>query len=291
MPHPNRLRAAAILLAPFLLLACQPLPHPFEDSKPAPKSAVLSPPDAAGIVVQPVTGAPGPAASALADAMAEALMKEDVPSDTDAANQRSYRLTGVATVRPGGDRTRVSIEWRLAAADGHIVATETETADVADAAWQKGDRELAKALVARPAPVLARRVEGDAPVERAVKAAKVAIVPVMGATGDGGHALSQAMGAALHRAGVPLQEEPGDQPAFLLAGTVDIGRASAGHQNVKIVWALKRADGKEIGQVSQENAVPAGSLDGKWGETAYDVALAAVGGVVELIQRAQQVGG
>ncbi len=50
---------------------------------------------------------------------------------------------------------------------------------------------------------------------------------------------------------------------------------------------MSRADGKEIGQVSQENAVPAGSLDGKWGDTAYDVATAAVGGIVELFQASQ----
>jgi hypothetical protein len=78
---------------------------------------------------------------------------------------------------------------------------------------------------------------------------------------------------------------------YFLAGKVDIGAVNAGHQNVTIVWALKRAaDGKEIGQVSQENAVPAGSLDGAWGDTAYDVAAAAAGGIVELLQRAQAAG-
>jgi hypothetical protein len=123
-----------------------------------------------------------------------------------------------------------------------------------------------------------------------VKTQTVAIVPVTGATGDGGNSLSLAIAAALHRAGVPLQEKPGDQPSFLLTGKVAISAASAGHQNVKIVWALKRADGKDVGQVSQENAVPAGSLNGKWGDTAYDVALAAVSGIVELLQRAQQTG-
>lgn len=290
MPYSFSLRAAPFLLAPLLLLACQPLPHPFEDSKPPPASPISSPPDAAGVVVQPVAGAPAPAAAALAAAMVDALQKEDVPADTAADNSRSYRLTGTATAQPAGDRTRVSIAWKLAGADGHVVATETESAEVAAAAWQRGDIAMAKALVARPAPVLARRVEGDAPLEHPVQMATVGIVPVTGASGDGGHALSLAIATALHRAGVALQEKPGDKPSYILAGKVAIGAANAGHQNIKIVWALSRPDGKEIGQVSQENAVPAGSLDGKWGDTAYDVATAAVGGIVELLQRAQAAG-
>jgi len=281
------------LLLPLVLLACQPLPHPFEEetiSKPAKNAPILSPPDAVGVVVGPVAGAPAPAASALAGAMADALMKEDVPADTTAGNERSYRLNGTVTARPGGDRVRVDIIWNLAGADGHTVATETVSAEVPGAAWQRGDKEVAKELVARSAPALARRVEGDTPREAAVGAATVGIVPVTGATGDGGQALSLAMAAALHRAGVALQQKPGDKPAYILAGKVDIGAPQAGHQNVKIVWALSRVDGKDIGQVSQENAVPAGSLNGKWGDTAYDVALAAVGGIVELLQKAQQTG-
>lgn len=282
-----------VFLLPLLLPACQPLPHPFEEetvAKPAKNAPVLSPPDAVGVVVGPVAGAPGPAAVALAGAMTDALMKEDVPADTEAGNARSYRLKANVTARPGGDRVRVDIEWSLTGADAHPVATETVSAEVPASSWQRGDKEMAKELVARSAPALARRVEGDAPHEKQVGAATVGIVPVTGATGDGGQALSLAMAAALHRAGVALQEKPGDKPAYILAGKVDIGAVQAGHQNVKITWALSRVDGRDIGQVSQENAVPAGSLDGRWGDTAYDVALAAVGGIVELLQKAQQAG-
>jgi hypothetical protein len=292
MSSRSPLIAVPFLLAPVLLAACQPLPHPFADQKEAPSTPVLAPPDAVGIVVPPVAGAPPPAAAAVATAMADALMNEDVPADTAATNSHSYRLAGTATAQPLGDHTRVTIAWQLAGADGHVVATETESSDVADTAWRAGDPDMAKALVARPAPVLARRVEGDAPLEHAVKGTTtmVGIAPVIGASGDGGHALSLAIAAALQRAGVALQEKPDDKPSYLLAGKVAIGAASAGHQDVKIVWALSRADGKEIGQVSQENAVPAGSLDGRWGDTAYDVAAAAVGGIVQLLQQAQATG-
>jgi hypothetical protein len=229
-------------------------------------------------------------AAALAAAMVAALMKEDVPADTDADNRRSYHLSGTVTAKPAGDRDHVTVEWQLTGADGRVVTTETVSAEVPAAAWQKGDAEIAKSLVARLGPTLARRVEGDVPTQQSVAKATLGIVPVTGASGDGGQALSAAIAVALNRAGVALQDKPSDKPAYFLEGKVEIGAASGGHQSVTIVWALKRADGKEIGRVSQENAVPAGSLDGAWGDTAFDVAAAAAGGIVELLQRAQATG-
>ena len=48
---------------------------------------------------------------------------------------------------------------------------------------------------------------------------------------------------------------------------------------------MRRADGSEIGTVAQENDVPAGLLDGPWGDVAYTVALAAQDGIMQLIAR------
>ena len=60
---------------------------------------------------------------------------------------------------------------------------------------------------------------------------------------------------------------------------------TAGKQHVKIVWHVRRTDGSEIGTVAQENDVPAGLLDGAWGDVAYTVAVAAQNGIMELIAR------
>jgi len=124
-------------------------------------------------------------------------------------------------------------------------------------------------------------------VEKPIQEPVIAVAPVTGAPGDGGHSLTLAIGDALHRAGIALKANPGDKENFRLGAQVQVGRAQDGKQDVKVVWSLSRADGGEIGRVNQENAVPAGSLDGPWGDTAFDVALAATAGIVELIQRAQ----
>jgi hypothetical protein len=56
-------------------------------------------------------------------------------------------------------------------------------------------------------------------------------------------------------------------------------------QHVKIVWKVRRADGTEIGTVGQENDVPKGMLEGPWGDLAYNIAVAAGGGIGELVSR------
>jgi len=56
-------------------------------------------------------------------------------------------------------------------------------------------------------------------------------------------------------------------------------------------WVVALAEGRELGQVNQQNAVPAGSLDGAWGELAYDVAGAAAPGIARLIEQARTAPG
>jgi hypothetical protein len=275
------------LAALVLLASCQPLPHPFGENRPPPLSPVMSPPDAAGIVVDPVAGAPGPAAQALAEAMADALRHEDVPADTASSNVKSYRLAATATVEPRGAETAVRIDWRLSAADGKPVGEENISETVADAAWRAGDKAMAAKLVEQAAPLLAKRVEGDAPLEKKIVTPMVALKPVSGAPGDGERSLTFAIADVLKRAGIALQASPGDKPTYELAAKIEMGPPESGKQSIKITWLVSRANGGEIGKVSQQNAVPAGSLDGAWGPTAYDVALAAAAGIVELIQRAQ----
>ena len=69
---------------------------------------------------------------------------------------------------------------------------------------------------------------------------------------------------------------------------VAITPPAAGKQKITIAWTLHGADGGQIGQVKQENAVDAGSLDHVWGLTAYDAANAAAPGIAALIDEAKR---
>jgi len=113
---------------------------------------------------------------------------------------------------------------------------------------------------------------------------------VSGAPGDGGATLSRAIGNALQRANVEVAARPDAKARFVLTGRVEVSPPDAGKQKVKVSWILAQPDGQQIGTVNQENAVPAGSLDGAWGDVAFAVAQAAAPGIATLIEHAKMAG-
>ena len=282
-----RFVAVALLM---LLAACQPLPHPFADDIPPPHSPILTPPDSVGVLVEPIAGAPAPAAQALASAMATALQKEDVPASTQARNRGSYRLAGKASATGNGATLEISILWEMLAPDGKSLSRQEsrQTVDAVD--WREGSKALTAALAQQAAPTLAKLVQTTAPAPLPDGNPLIAVLAVTGAPGDGAKSLARAMEDALRRSNLALAEKPGDKPNFLVIGRVELGPPASGKQSIKISWVLRRAEGGPVGEVKQENAIPAGSLDGAWGLTAYDVANAAAPGIAALFAELQKTG-
>jgi hypothetical protein len=78
-----------------------------------------------------------------------------------------------------------------------------------------------------------------------------------------------------------------DQPADLTIDCeVSVSPVKANQQHVKLLWHVRRADGVEIGTAGQENDLPKGLLDGPWGDLAYNVAIAAGDGLMQLVAHA-----
>lgn len=267
------------VLAVVMLAACQPLPHPFADAGSKDGMPALRPPDSAGILVLSAAGAP-----ALAPALAQALRDADVPASTAGANRGSYRLeSAVAAQTPS--RT-VTLSWALKNAAGATVGQGTAQRDGAADSGPAADGSVIDGLAKDAAPRIVQLVSGEAPLPSADVPVLVAVRAVAGAPGDGGPVLARAIGAALERAGVEVGAG-GAKARFALSCSVAIAPPQDGKQLVTVRWALALAEGRELGQVSQQNAVPAGSLDGSWGELAYAIAGAAAPGIAELIERAK----
>ena len=62
-----------------------------------------------------------------------------------------------------------------------------------------------------------------------------------------------------------------------------VGKAADGKQPIQIDWMVRDPQGKRLGTVSQKNDIPAGSLDGAWGQTADAAAAAAAQGIIKLL--------
>ena len=104
----------------------------------------MTPPDSAGIVVEPVSGASEETARDLADAMATALQDNDVPASTDARNSRSYIIQGKATAVDGGNgKLRVTVAWEMHGPDGALTGQQVATATMTPSAWSDGGAGIA----------------------------------------------------------------------------------------------------------------------------------------------------
>jgi hypothetical protein len=112
----------------------------------------------------------------------------------------------------------------------------------------------------------------------------VAVPPVQGAKGKGNAELTSAMRQVLREAGWTVVHAPA-KDALTIRGKVNTGAANATTQNVKLQWVVTTPDGKSLGEISQANDVPAGSLDQGWGENARFATEAAATGIFKLIQR------
>ena len=275
-----RLALVAGLLS---IAACQPLPQPFQ---PADKDAnpLLWPGAHTGIVVKNIAGAPAP--RALAGEMARALRETDVVASATAGNRQSFLLFASATAAPlDAMRDEIRISWRLDDSRGRPVGTFRQTSQALNPAWKLGARPLLRALAKKAAPKIARLLaDTDARLSPTSSGPRVVILPVDGAPGDGRDSLVRAMAFHLRKAGVRLSEEITDDSLVLL-GSVRLGAAPSGTQWVDITWTAIDAEGTEVGTVTQNARVPAGALDGPWGELAHAAAKAAASGVSELIER------
>lgn len=284
----GRFLVVALLLA---LSGCQPLPHPLADDMPGPKAPILTLRDTASIGVSPVAGISSDRRDQLAAAMAAALQNQNILASTEEAGRNSLSLLGTARESAGGNS--VSVDWRLVGRDGRTAGQATSTAPVTLAALNRGDAAAVKALADASAPEVAKLLQDDTPAAAAgvnpPSLRQIVVWPVAGAPGDGKDALKLAMAAALTQAQIKVLPGDGDGNSLAVVGNVALEAPQRGLQKVSITWALLQPDGQQLGVVTQENAVPQGSLDGRWGEIANAVARAAAPGILALIEKAEQI--
>ena len=285
----------AVLAAGILLAACGQLPRPFQ---PEDKSgnALLNLRDGAGIVVQPIAGAPTAGGQILAEALVARLRDRDIPAGTENGNLGSRHLMGRAAVRPlPGGREEILLYWEMREPDGGRTGILTQRREQAAGAWAAGAPALLETLAEALAPEVAALVQDPALASSPrVKAAaipgfpgaRLVVLQIPGAPGDAAHSLPSALEAALQAAKLPVADRIGDNDLLIL-GDVAVGPKDGDLQTVAIRWSLVSArDDRELGEIAQQNVVPAGSLDGPWGPVADEVARAAASGLLDLLGQA-----
>jgi len=280
-------RAGLIALLGAGLAACQPLNHPFETEQKT-FNPLLQLREGFGVTVMPVAGVPPGFGRRLSEALAGALRDSEIPAAVETGNRGSAVVMGtIKTVATSGLEQQIEIEWDVAAPAGRLLGNFTQRERIS---WTAGavaadgptPGQLA-AIAKRGAALIATAVRDDMPAEH--KPTAILVGAIDGAPGDGAASLKRALEFVFRQSDIPVAG-PDHDNALTLVGAIEMGRPAEGQQTVAIRWVMLLPDGSEIGDVRQQNAVPAGSLDRTWGDTALLVAEAAYDGIVALYEKA-----
>lgn len=265
------------------------MPQPFADLRPA-HNPLLVLPDSVGVTLPPISGLDTASNAALVDLLVTQLQDRNVPAMREGGTRATYVLAAAASRAPANASGIVAaaVTWHLVQ-DGKTLLVIDRRLRLKDGKPLPEDVPMLAGIAADVARVM--QAESPAVIAGAgpAPALTIAVPEVTGAPGDGSRSLAAAMTGFLRGKG--LRADPiaaAKEGALRLAGSVSMSRPQGGQQTVEIVWSLLDTKGREIGNVRQRNPVPAGSLDGKWGEIAGYAAEAAADGVLALIDQAQR---
>lgn len=288
MTDARRLAVLAVAAAVFAVAACGQVPQPFKpESKDGNELLLL--PDRHGIAVAEPTGDVPRAEMALAEAMAEALRKQNVTASAASANLRARWLLAEAETRPVSDTiSTLKLTWELYDPDSTLVGRHEQVMRVPTAPWRAGESELLARVAREAAPRVAAMIQEPQPVERRLPGyppgTRVVVAPVVGAPGTAARALTQAMAQRLRERGLPVADhrQAGD---IVIEGRLDLGGLNGTARPVEIVWILRREGAESsMGDLRQANRVPQARIDAGWPALADTIAGAATPGVLEIIR-------
>ena len=224
------------------------------------------------------------AGSTFADSLAAGLQALEVPAFAGGAQQGDWKLTARTEQRGA----TVVPAFRVQDATGKERGA-TEGPPVEAAAWVSGNavtlREAAANDVSAIADLLSRIQGTDQradPTSLFNRPARVWVPPVQGAHGDGNQSLAIQLRKELGKLGPLVQDKP-DDADFIVQGSVVTLPTAGNTQRIEITWLVLGSAGRELGHIVQLNEIPAGTLDGYWGDVSVVVAQQAAGGVRDVI--------
>jgi hypothetical protein len=264
------------------------LPRPFQ-AKDKSLLALMQTADGENdVALPPVAGLSQSDNRRLVAAVASAADGYDILVLDALPDRRTHVLEGIASRAPG----QVLVKWYLRNGYGELVKSFEVGAQAPEGASGLGGaaiRALAEPTAAGIAQSLAmaagaaRAVRGADPASAASTAPPaIRIGAVTGAPGDGGVALPVALHTMLEQDGVRIAQD-GTPADFTLLADIAHEPAPGGMESFAITWRVLNRSGQPAGEIRQANKIRAGSLDGAWGATAYDIALGAQGGLYQLL--------
>jgi len=248
--------------------SCQPVPRPFQPLDKALYSDRSAIDRNFSLSLRQIEGARVDVEQRIIARLGEELAKLNILASHSSSSTGNFLLYGKLVI---SDNNGGHIYWRILDPSGDVVAmfeqkgySRWENID-----WLAGNAALRIQSLLRDQPKKPAEVV-------------VFVPPVDGAPGDGRTSLTNAVRSSLVALNITVATELKTDSLSLLGSVVATKRDDS--QLVEIHWSLVSNDGQEIAMVTQSNLVPAGVLDGAWGELAEIIAKAASESLALLIR-------
>lgn len=114
---------------------------------------------------------------------------------------------------------------------------------------------------------------------------KVMVAPVTGAPSDGNRQLFSGMRRALGSNKIVVIDKPGAD-TFTVVGKVELTALDERAGKLVIKWTLRDPSGRDVGDLEQANTVPLAATRGSWSGFGDVIGMAAVEGILELLEKA-----
>jgi hypothetical protein len=286
---PRRVTRITVFALTLLLASCGTLPQPFL-GKPGREGAVLSiPPPPILIVPPPRTAMLGDHAAHLYAAdLASALVAQNVPCIARPAHENDWRLHITASLVGA----TIIPQFTLIGPNGKTYGSYS-SAPLAAADWEAGTPSSLQASAKAAATPLAQRlatinaqVQHANPASLENRPARVKLVAVIGAPGDGDHALALDFRRALPKLNIVVAHHT-DRADFLVTGHIRVTPQANGSDLVELDWVVRDRNHHFIGKVSQLHALKPSDMSPYWGDVAAAAAQQAALGVQQVILNAK----
>ncbi|MCW9034953.1 MAG: hypothetical protein OQJ97_12100 [Rhodospirillales bacterium] len=262
----------------LLLSGCGNIPGPFQGASKYIAPEVLELQDSVGVFIEAPTKMPNLEAKIFASEIAKSLQDINIPASSTYEKFGSYILKG--RVRPRtrhmGSGVTDHLYWSLQRLDGTIAGEFGTNITTSEPRLRNAAHAVAGEIA-----ILLQEPDSSVTATEPEKM-KIFVVPVVGAPGDGNAALTKSLLSELYARGAPTARQKIDAK-IVVQCNFTISEPKNGKQRVKIIWIVKDSLDQEIGRSTQQNTIPAGTLDSKWGEIADDIAAGGVQGIEQIL--------
>ena len=289
------IKEATLILGIIVLAACIALPKPFEHKKHRMENGLVFLSAGGAVRVEMERNVPEFIANYLSEEAVKALAEANIPASADPNFNGKYILKGFVTVEQPNlfEPEQATFVWSLMTAGAGEIGSFEQTIQGDESGWLASDPVLL-AIIAKDAgrqlavflqpDKINLAISGDSTEFSGDQTNPPHFVPsfylseVVGAPGDGNTALLRSLKFVLSReyGRTAFSEE---EAQYLVKGVANVSPPINGQSDVAITWLVTSGDGEELGKVRQNNKVPEGSLDTRWGQMGLTIANGAMLGI------------